>query len=358
MKARAADLLACPRCLVPGLNCRAHGSEGDEILEGELSCGRCGDRFAIRNGVPRILPDAAVEHDQQRTVDRFGRQWNDFDFLTHYYEQQFLGWIGPNRPEDFKDKIVLEGGCGKGRHSSLVSSWGAKDVIAVDLGSAVDTAFRNCRHLPNVHVVQADLFRLPVAPKSVDIAFSVGVLHHTPRPKEAFLELVARVKTGGRMIAWVYGRENNEWIVQLVDPIRKNVTSRLPHRVVYEASKVPAALLWAVSKGVYKPLRGAAVGQRLFYQAYVNVIAEFPFDEVHSIVHDHLTPPIAHYIERSEFEDWFREAGLVDVHMSWHNENSWRGTGTVASRPDSEIGIDRGSNEASRPRSEQASDPV
>lgn len=301
-------------------------------MEGELSCGRCGDRFPIRRGVPRILPDSGVGHDQQRTVDRFGAQWNDFDFLTHYYERQFLGWLGPNGPEDFKGKVVLEGGCGKGRHSTLVSSWGAKDVIAIDLGSAVDTAFRNSRELPNVHVVQADLFRLPVAPHFVDVAFSVGVLHHTPRPREAFLELVRRVKSGGKMIAWVYGRENNEWIVNLVNPIRQNVTSRLPHRVVFEASKVPAAVLWAVSRGVYKPLsRGplAPLGQRLFYHAYVNVLAEYPFDEVHSIVHDHLTPPIAHYLTREEFEEWFRAAGLVDVRLSWHNENSWRGTGIV-----------------------------
>ena len=34
------------------------------------------------------------------------------------------------------------------------------------------------------------------------------------------------------------------------------------------------------------------MGEKLFYQKYVNVISQFPFHEVHSIVHDHLTPPL------------------------------------------------------------------
>jgi SAM-dependent methyltransferase len=335
--------LACPRCggaplaLQASASERALGEAGEHVLEGALDCAACGTSYPITNGIPRLLPEpTAVREDAQRTVERFGQQWNEFDFITEHYNQQFLGWIAPNTLESFAGQVVLEGGCGKGRHSALIAEHGAKDVLAIDLGSAVEAAFRNTRHLPNCHVIQADLFHLPVKREHVDTAFSVGVLHHTVDPRGAFEALATRVKAGGRLIAWIYGRENNEWILRYVDPVRKVLTSRLPHEVVYQLAKVPAALLVAASRGVYRPLSQgllAPVGRKLFYQAYVNNIAPFPFVEVHSIVHDHLTPPIANYIPRDEFEQWFAGLGLERTTISWHNENSWRGTGYKPSAP-------------------------
>ena len=330
MRANLVDFLVCPQT---GERLKLHVTtqEGDEIIEGTLVSEVSENTYPVTRGIPRMLPNAdQVSKEAQATVDRFGAQWNDFDFIGEHYENQFLGWISPNSPETFKDKLVLEGGCGKGRHSALAARWGAKEVFAVDLGSAVEAAYRNTRQYPNVHVIQADLFHLPMAEKSVDVSFSVGVLHHTPNPKQAFMALSHCVREGGRMIAWIYGEENNEWILRYVDPVRKQITSKLPHRWVYHLSKIPAAMVYGVGKGVYQPLSQAPldiVGRRLFYQAYINVISQFPFDEVHSIVHDHLTPPIANYIPRDEFERWWQEANMTDVTIGWHNENSWRGTG-------------------------------
>ncbi|MEM7677444.1 MAG: methyltransferase domain-containing protein, partial [Myxococcota bacterium] len=223
-------------------------------------------------------------------------------------------------------------GCGKGRHSALCATWGAKDVLAIDLGSAVDACYRNCRRFTNVHVIQADLFHLPVRPRSVDVAFSVGVLHHTPNPGHCFQELVKTVCPGGRVIAWVYGRENNGWIIYGVNPLRTAITSRLPHRWVRELAKVPAAMILGVGRAVYQPLNRPpfeSVGDKLFYAPYITHISKFPYSEIHSIVHDHLTPPIAHYIPREEFQSWFDALRLEDIQIGWHNQNSWRGTAVV-----------------------------
>lgn len=336
VRARLVELIVCPDCK-GALNLSSRQADGEEIIEGALGCKACAREYPIRGGIPRLLPRPEVVSDEaQRTVDRFGEQWNEFDFLGPHYEQQFLGWISPNGPEAFQGKVVLEGGCGKGRHSALCAQWGAKEVLAVDLGSAVEAAYRNTRDYPNVHVIQADLFHLPVRPASVDVAFSVGVLHHTPAPAQCFQELVSTVRPGGKVIAWVYGRENNGWIIHGVNPLRQALTSRLPHRVVYQLAKVPAAVIYAVGKGVYRPLQKGplkVVGEKLFYAPYISHIAAFPYGEIHSIVHDHLTPPIAHYIEKSEFERWFRDLGLDAVTIGWHNQNSWRGTATIPLAP-------------------------
>lgn len=329
MRRRALEWLACP-ATGAALSLEVHEEADDgHVIRGTLRAQE--HSYPIERGVPRL---AQGEGDQGRTADRFGEQWTEFRTLDGLYEQQFLGWIEPNRPEDFRGKVVLEAGCGKGRHSILVSTWGAREVVALDLGSAVDVAFENCRHLENVHVVQADLRRPPVRRRSMDVGFSVGVLHHTPEPEQSFRALESRVRPGGRVIAWVYGRENNGWIVHGVDPLRMAMTSRLPVETMLQVSKLPAAVVWALSRGFYRPLsRGpwGSLGRKMFYQAYMDQLADFPFQEIHAIVHDHLTPPIAHYIRGPEFRAWFEGAGLEQLELGWHKQMSWRGTGTVPS---------------------------
>lgn len=331
MRERVLSLLACPRC---GGALVSHPTErdGDHILSGAVDCPPCAASYPILRGVPRFAAHG-VHEAARATVDRFGEQWNEFTFMSAEYEQQFLAWIAPNTAETFRDRVVLDGGCGKGRHSQIVARYGARDVLAVDLSSAVDAAFQNLRQLPNVHVIQADLFHLPIAKDVVDVAFSIGVVHHTPDPRGAFAQLVAVLKPGGRVIVWVYGRENNEWIVRYVDPVRKALTSRLPHRWLYHLTKIPATLLYVASHAVYGPLSRPpfhAVGRRLFYQAYINALRPLPFRDVHLIVHDHLGPAIASYIPGDEFRGWFGDAALRDVVIGWHNQNSWRGTAVRA----------------------------
>lgn len=327
MLPRVLPYLACPECR-GALLLEAHATEGDQVIRGALRCSPCAHAYPIARGVPRFVSHG-LDEAARSTVDRFGEQWNEFTFMSAEYEQQFLGWIAPNTAETFRDRVVLDGGCGKGRHSQLVARFCARDVLAVDLSSAVDAAFHTLRHLPNVHVIQADLFHLPVAADVVDVAVSIGVVHHTPDPRGAFDKLVHTLKPGGRVIVWVYGRENNEWIVRYVDPLRKALTSRLPHRWLYHLAKIPAALLYGASHGIYRPLSRPpfqAIGAHLFYQAYINALGLLPFRDVHLIVHDHLGPAIASYIPGDQFRQWFETAPLHDVVVGWHNQNSWRGT--------------------------------
>ena len=230
------------------------------------------------------------------------------------------------------DKVVLEGGCGKGRHTQLAVQWGALDVIGVDLSAAVETAFAATRGLPNAHIVQADIYNLPFA-RTFDYAFSVGVLHHLPDPCGGFKSLASKVRPGGHITAWVYGAENNEWITRWVNPLRERLTSRLNPNVLLQVSKIPAAIVFAATKLIYGPLNrstgGASLAGHLFYNDYLNAIAGFGWREQHTIVFDHLVAPTAFYISREEFADWWREIGAGDVNISWHNRNSWRGFGRI-----------------------------
>ena len=331
MKEKLLPYLICPSCQ-GSLSLSVTQSESSEITEGELQCPGCAKSFPICRGIPRFANLEEVESDKRATADGFGWQWQHFTQDDQRYAEQLLGWIHPVEPEFFRDKIVLEGGCGKGRHTQLAGEWGGREVVGIDLSVAVETAYAATRNMPNVHIVQADIFHLPLA-RAFDYAFSVGVLHHLPDPRGGFQSLASRVKPGGHVSAWIYGAENNEWITRWVNPIREKVTSKMDQRVLLQLSKLPAASVYLATKLVYGPLnrsqKGSSLASHLFYNDYFKAIAPFGWREQHTIVFDHLVAPTAFYLSRAEFEEWWRMIGAQNVVITWHNKNSWRGFGQI-----------------------------
>lgn len=342
MRTAALQYLVCPRCAGTLVADAGTQAADGHIMDGTLISG-CGARFAIRGGIARLIPEsherASSSHsghsgetpdpESLLTADRFAAEWAIFDQKAGYYEQQFLDWIAPLRPRDFTDQVVLEGGCGKGRHTALVASYGARAVIAIDLGDAVEVAFDATRHLENVHIAQGDIVRPPVA-RCVDVGFSIGVLHHLLEPEAGFRGLCGCVRQGGRVAIWVYGYESNEWIVRYVDPLRHGVTSRIPETWLYWLSLPPAAALRLALLAYRRP----RLAEKLPYGAYLAYISRFPLREVHHIMFDQLVTPVAHYLRRGQVAGWFDPDGFADVELAWHNRNSWRACATIDRQAD------------------------
>ena len=331
MKRRLLDFLVCPLCGGVFILDATEERPDGEVTTGVLTCRECGHLYEVARGVPRMIPDE-LEETKQETAAAFGWQWQEFTEMHDEYREQFLDWIAPIQPAFFRDKIVLDAGCGIGRHVYWASQFGAREVIGIDFSDAVETAYRSTSNSPNVHIVQADIFRVPFrrdAAAPFDFIYSIGVLHHTPDPESSFLSLERHLKPGGMIHVWVYGHENNAIIHYGIDPARKLLTARLPHRVLYYLSFVPAVVMQGLLKGVYKPINERSALQRfkrfLFYNSYFYHLSDFNFRHNHTIVYDHLVAPTAFYIKREEFDDWFRRAGLTDIELSWRNKNSWRG---------------------------------
>jgi SAM-dependent methyltransferase len=330
MKERLLELLACPTCGGDILLAYASRYDGSEIMDGVLSCKKCSREYKVVRGVPRFADLGKIEADKAETAENFGWQWTNFTQEDPKYKEQFLGWLQPVTSDFFEGKVVLEGGCGKGRHTKLAAEWGAKDVVGIDLGDGVESAFKATRHLKNVHIVQGDIFKLPFK-RAFDYAFSIGVLHHTPDPKKAFTSLAGKVKKGGHISVWVYGSENNEWITNYVNPIREGFTSKISQPILYQLSKLPTLSVFLSTKLVYRPANIIAkpIAKRLFYNDYLNHLGTFGWREQHNIVFDHLVAPTAFYISKEEFEAWWSDIKAEEVKITWHNQNSWCGFGRI-----------------------------
>ncbi len=195
------DILRCPRS-GQTLQLESPEYEGDRIKAGTLISSDGLERYPIRDFIPRFVP-------QSNYADSFGMQWNMFrqtqldSFSGHPISAERFwrttGWS----PEQLRGKWVLDCGCGAGRFAEVALSVGAK-VVALDYSSAADACYSNLRHNENLHVVQGDIYALPLAPHSFQFVYSLGVLQHTPEVKKAFSALPPMVEPGGDLCADFY----------------------------------------------------------------------------------------------------------------------------------------------------------
>jgi SAM-dependent methyltransferase len=243
--------------------------------------------------------------------ERFGYSWDRFAALTADQEEQFKRWTALLPPSEWKDTRFLDVGCGMGRNSYWALRMGAAGGQAIDLD---DRSLAHAREIlaesPSVQVRRLSAYDID-RQNEFDIVFSIGVIHHLAKPENAVRKMAAAAKPGGHVLLWLYGYENNEWIVRWVDPLRKALFSRMPLPVLHALSHIPTAMLWLWLR---------AGGGRT---EYARLIRSFSYRHLRHIVFDQLLPRIARYYRKSEALELLHQAGLQNVSALWVNEMSW-----------------------------------
>ncbi len=156
-----------------------------------------------------------------QTQERFGHEWMNYPGPMAEDRKIFLEETQIPQ-SDWAGKTVLDAGCGMGRYTRIAHDLGAH-VIAMDLSHALirlqEAAFNSDR----MHLIQGNLLSIPLKEESLDTAYSIGVIHHTPSAKEAARQLAKTVKPGGHLSFWVYGTAGSFKHFQ-TNPLRKDRT--------------------------------------------------------------------------------------------------------------------------------------
>jgi len=317
LKREFVDDLCCPRCH-SDFSLQIDEQRNEEIIRGLLICETCHVKYPIINSIPRIVPNQLL-YVEEKTSDSFGCAWKHYGRqLSNNLNTEFLSLVRPWKESDFKDKVVLDVGCGAGRLSRLAASYGAKYVVSVDLSGAVDEALELSRDCSNINFLQASLFNLPLKIK-FDLMFSLGVLHHTPSPSLGFKSVLKSLKVGGKIGVWVYGKEGNKIMGPLMNLFRI-ITTRLNSRIRKRLSKIIVMMEEVSYNSVFK-----AIG---FYGEYLRYFNEqLSRADREYVVFDFISTPIIKYISKKELDIWVNEVGLLDVMVLQRNGNSWMLTG-------------------------------
>ena len=327
MKPRLLEWLVCPEC-AHVLRQTVSKADGDDTIEGVLTC-ECGRTYPVMDGIPRFTDDAQLPADIRRTQHSFGYQWTRFSQMVIDFRENFLDYIRPIDESFFPGKRGLDVGCGFGRHIYNAAMFGA-EMVGVDISAAIDSTRLNVRHLPNVHLVQANLYKLPFRPGTFDFAYSIGVLHHLPEPERGFQSVVAVVKPRGTVFIWVYSKSRRFLNFQL--ETARRFTTHLPMRAQTGVTLVAAAIDWGLFIAPYGVLsRVPGLGRLLskVAPARIKLYSNYPFQVAWADWFDRLAAPIRFYYNEADLNGWLSRAHLERTKISPTGLFGWRACGEV-----------------------------
>lgn len=334
MKNEFLDLLRCPqsgqRLEFSDVEC-----EDDCIQSGWLISEDGQHRYPIRDCVPRFVPESNY-------ADSFGIQWNKFSdtqldsrsgrpiSASRFWKA--TGW----KPDELAGKWVLDLGCGSGRFAEVAVLAGAK-VVALDYSSAVDACYANLKQHPNLHVVQGDIYALPLLNGAFPFVYSLGVLQHTPDVEKAFLALRPMLAEGGRICVDFYEKS---WKSALLPKYwLRPLTKRMPKARLFSLLQylVPKLLPLSVLLGKI-PIVGRILKRLVPVANYVGVLdlsqkQQLEWSLLDTL--DWLSPEYDNPQDSKTVRRWLQDARLEDIEVLKAGHLVGRGTKLAESIVDS-----------------------
>jgi SAM-dependent methyltransferase len=306
------DILRCPRTGERLKLDEARGS-GERIESGTLVTVTSGHRYPIRNFIPRFVPASNY-------ADNFGMQWNRFrqtQLDSHSGQPvsanrfwRATGW----RPADLEGKWVLDIGCGAGRFAEIALGAGAK-LIALDYSSAVDACYANLRHLPNLHVIQGDVYALPLPKAFFPYVYSLGVLQHTPDVERAFNALPAMVAPGGQLCVDYYWKRIRTMLH--LKYLLRPITKRMPQQRLFSMLEASVPVMLPISRTLRRVPGVGRVLQRLVPVADYTGVYGLDEKQLHEWAlldtFDMLAPEYDNPQTEPTVRHWFERDGFLDV---------------------------------------------
>jgi arsenite methyltransferase len=324
-RSEVSDLTMCPHDWLWTLLGVKPVSEGDEIVVR-------GRRYVLAGGLLRERGVLSAAQDQ--TSQTFAFKWHKRDtFESPSVQERARRWLlerygAVDSPafwtEHGEHPLLVDAGCGAG-YSALALFEGVLPslrYLGVDVSGAVDVAAQRFaeRGVPGTFM-QADVTALPLADGSVDAIFSEGVLHHTDSTRDALLSLARLLRTGGRLLFYVYRRKGP--VREFTDDLIRERLAAMSPDEAWEAIVPLTRLgraLGELNTIVEVPedvgLLGIPAGpidiQRLFYWHVVKAYYadDLSLDELAHVNFDWFAPRNAHRQSPEEVRRWCAEGGL------------------------------------------------
>jgi SAM-dependent methyltransferase len=272
---------------------------------------------------------------QKETVDSFSWKWNkaseyrsttDGHYVAWYLSRYGFGTEAKLAELLAGKKMILDAGTAHGRDADMYLRNSTATVVGIDIGDGIRNAFRDLGDRPRLHLVQADLGRLPFPEETFDFIGCDQVIHHTPDTRASLLHLVSRLAPGGHLAFYVYRKKGP--VREFSDDHIRAATVHMSPEECLETSRAITAFGKALSDMKITidvpediPLLGIQAGkqdlQRFIYwnmfKCYWNDTMDWDANVITNF--DWYHPLHAHRHTPEEVRSWCQEAGLVIEHL-------------------------------------------
>lgn len=307
-------LLVCPACRHSLRLDASDPVDAQRVDTGTLTCNGCDCSYPVVGGIPRFVP-------RENYASGFGLEWNihartQYDSYSGLTVTEDRFFQQTRWPRDLAGRLVLEVGSGSGRFTEQAAKTGAT-VVSFDYSYAVEANYRSNGALPNVLIVQADVFAMPFRPHTFDLVFCFGMLQHTPDPKAALAALPGMLKSGGLVCADIY----KATVLRMLNPkfLIRPFTSRMNPDQLYALVKRWVDFMWPLAGLIRKLPKGSGINWRLMVADYSPlglkgaILKEWSYLDTF----DMLAPHYDQHIRAGTFRKWAEEAGLEQIETEY-----------------------------------------
>ncbi len=199
------------------------------------------------------------ENIDQGVIDSFGHEWSTFDYgeteTTEALNTQFDAYCAPIDLSEFDPKNSIAGdfGAGSGRWASRLLPYFSL-VYALEPSDGASKVLKDkFSGEAKIVVLQETVGANSIPLESLDLAMSLGVLHHIPDTGLAMKDVSLRVKPGGMFLCYLYYNLENKpifykLIFKAVNAVRQ-VVSVLPQRIKRNVcSSIAAIIYWPLAR--------------------------------------------------------------------------------------------------------------
>jgi len=206
-----------------------------------------------------VSPHEKDENLDQGVIDSFGHEWAAFDYgetdTSEALDAQFRAYCSPLNLNQFDSKKSIAGdfGAGSGRWAARLIPYFSL-IYALEPSDGASKVLKNkFSHEAKISVLQETVGANSIPLESLDLAMSLGVLHHIPDTGLAIKEVARRIKPGGVFLCYLYYNLENKptfykLIFKVVNAVRK-VISGLPQRIKQiVTSAIAAVVYWPLAR--------------------------------------------------------------------------------------------------------------
>ena len=194
------------------------------------------------------------ENLDQEVINSFGHEWAAFDYseaqTNEALDAQFLAYCEPIDLSQFNPETSLAAdfGAGSGRWASRLLPYFSQVYALEPSDGANKVLSKKFVNESRVKILQETVGRNSIPSNSLDLAMSLGVLHHIPDTGLAIKDVSSKIKSGGVFLCYLYYKLDNKpffyrglfwasnsirWVISRLPYVMRRLIARIIAMVVY-----------------------------------------------------------------------------------------------------------------------------